>query len=435
MSIMNFPHFVAKRIAFSNSKSFTKVIIRIAIAAVAISVATMLITSATITGFKEQIQSKVFGFWGHIHITDTNINRTFEQVPISKSSDYLEDIQDIGQLEYQAPLYIFGKEQIGKYKLKTTLGGVKHMQPFALAPGIISTKKEFGAIILKGVDSSFDWDMLPDFIVEGEKLEWGDTESQEIIVSSVTARKLDISVGQRFIVSFIKDGEQLKRRFIVKGIYNTGLEEYDKRFALVDLRKVQGILDWDTDQVTGFEVFLDSPQDLDVISEYIYQDILPPRMYTETIKSKFPSIFEWLKLQDINGVIILVLMIIVAIINMITVLLVFILERTRMIGLLKALGSDDWTVRWVFLYNAGYIIFFGLFFGNVFGLGICFLQDKFQFLKLDEANYYLSYAPVLLKFWTWALINIATFVVTLVFLIIPTHLVSKINPVKALEFD
>ncbi len=432
---MNFPHFIAKRIAFTNSRSFTKVIIRIAIAAVAISVATMIITSATIEGFKKEIQTKVFGFWGHIHITDTNINRTFEQVPISKTADYLADIVDIGQLEYQSPVSIMGREVVGKYKRKSTIGGVRHIQPFALAPGILSTKKEFGAIILKGVDETFDWDYLPDFIVEGEALNISDEMSESVVISSVTSRRYGLKVGKKFIVSFIKDGSQSKKRFTIKGIYNTGLEEYDKRFALVDLRKVQDVLNWSADEVTGFEVFLDDPADLDVVSDYIYNDVLPPRLYAETISSKFPSIFEWLKLQDINEVIILILMVIVAIINMVTILLVFILERTRMIGLLKAIGSTNWDVRKVFLYNAGYIIFFGLLIGNTIGLGLCFLQEYYHFIKLDEANYYLSYAPVLVKWDNWLLINVATFISTVVFLVIPTHLISKISPVKALRFD
>ena len=432
---MNFPHFIAQRIAFSNSQSFTKVIIRIAIAAVAISVATMIITSATIEGFKKEIQTKVFGFWGHIHITDTNINRTFEQVPIRKDAEYLAELTDIGQLEYQAPVSILGKELIGRYKRKSTVGGVRHLQPFALAPGILSTKQEFGAIVLKGVDESFDWSYLPGFMVDGAPLTYGEVSSEEVVISSVTARQYGLTVGQRFIVSFMKDRKQRKKRFTIAGIYNTGLEEYDKRFALVDLRKVQDILEWEENEVTGFEVFLDDPADLEVVSEYSYNDVLPPRLYTETIRSKFPSIFEWLKLQDINEVIILILMIIVAIINMVTILLVFILERTRMIGLLKALGSTDWVVRKVFLYNAGYIIFFGLLAGNVIGLGLCFLQDQLHFIKLDEANYYLSYAPVLVKWHTWLLINIATFAVTLLFLILPTHLISKVTPVKSLRFD
>lgn len=432
---MNFPHFLARRIAFSSSKSFTKVIIRIAIAAVALSVATMIITSATIEGFKSEISTKVFGFWGHIHITDTNINRTFEQVPIEKNPAYLEEIKTVGSLEYQAPVTFFGRTIKDRYKTKSTKGGVSHVQPFALAPGILTTKEEFGAIVLKGVDESYQWDYLPDFILEGDSLDIRGDISDGIIISAVTSRQYGLTVGDRFIVSFIRDMNESRKRFTVKGIYNTGLEEYDKTFALVDLRKVQEVLQWNENQVSGFEVFLDDPADLDIVSEYLYSGVLPPRLYTETIRAKYPNIFDWLELQDINEVIIMVLMVIVAVINMITILLVFILERTRMIGLLKALGGDNWTVRKVFLYNAGYIIFFGLLIGNVVGISLCLLQEHFRFIKLDEASYYLSYAPVLLIWWNIVLINIATFGVTLLFLILPTHLISKITPVKSLRFD
>lgn len=433
---MNFPNFIARRIAFTDSQSFTKVIIRIAIAAVAISVATMIITSATIEGFKKEIRTKVFGFWGHIHLTDTNINRTFEQVPIEKNPAYLADIMDIGQLEYQAPVEIFGTEIKGKYRTKETKGGVQRVQPYALAPGILSTKEDIGAIVLKGVDPSFDWQYLPRFIVDGDSLLLSDNEvNKGVVISSNTARLYKLEVGKRFLVSFIKDGEETKKAFKVKGIFNTGLEEYDKVFALVDIRVVQDVLGWSSDEITGFEIFLDDPDDLDIVSEYIYNDILPGRLYAETIMDKFPSIFDWLKLSNINEIVILALMIIVAIINMITILLVFILERTRMIGLLKALGSNDWDIRKIFLYNAGYIILFGLIFGNILGLGFCFLQDHFKFIKLDEANYYLTYAPIWIKWFDWVLINVLTFVVTIAFLIMPTYIISKILPVKTIVFD
>jgi len=213
------------------------------------------------------------------------------------------------------------------------------------------------------------------------------------------------------------------------------LEEYDKRFGIVDIAKVQEILGWPASDVQGMEVVLDDVRDLDIISEYIYYEVLPQEYFAETIRSKFPSIFEWLNLQDINEKIILQLMIIVAIINMITVLLILILERTQMIGILKSLGMNNWSIRKIFIYNAGYIIFFGLIFGNILGLGVAFLQKHFQFIKLEEANYYLSTAPIEINWWTVLLLNIATLVVTLIFLVIPTMLVTRITPVKALRFE
>lgn len=432
---MNLSHFIARRIAFSKSKSFTKVIVRIAIAAIALSLATMLITTLIISGFKKEISSKVFGFWGHIHITDTNINRTFEQVPISKSEPYIEEIEEIEWLNYQVPVNLLGYELIGKYKAKRTNGGVAHVQPFTWVAGIISTKKEFGAIQLKGVDEKFDWDYLPNFLIEGEELSFDDDDDSGLIVSKVTAKALQLKVGQRVQFSTIRDNDQLKRAFVIKGIYNTGLEEYDKRFAIADLRKTQDMLGWGSDDVSGVEVFLEDIEDLDITNEYIYNDILPARLYSETIRTKFPSIFEWLKLQDINEDLLLWLMLVVAIINMITALLILILERTHMIGLLKALGSTNWQIRKIFVFNAAYIIFFGLILGNILGLGICFIQDQTHFITLDEASYYLSYAPVQFNWGAVFLINLFCFFITVIFLILPTYIVTGIDPIKTLRFE
>ena len=432
---MNLPHFVAKRIAFSRSRSFTKVIVRIAIAAIALSLSIMILTTMIINGFKNEISSKVFGFWGHIHITDVNVNRSFEQIPISKSAEYIPEIEDIEWLEYQTPVKVLGYDIAGRYKTTRTRGGVKHLQPFVNTAGIIKTKKEFGAVQIKGVDDKFDWEYLPNFIVEGTPLDYTDKADNGIIVSSVTANQLQLKLGQRIKITTLKNKEALNRAFVVKAIYNTGLEEYDKQFAIIDMRKAQEMLQWDEDEVSGIEVFLEEIEDLDIINEYLYDKVVPSRIYTETINNKFPSIFEWLKLQDINEDLLLYLMIIVAVINMITALLILILERTHMIGLLKALGSSNWQIRKIFLYNAGYIIFSGIIVGNILGLGIGYLQYTTHFITLDESSYYLSYAPILFEWKSIILINIFCFIFTIVFLILPTYLVTNISPIKTLRFE
>ncbi|MFT4537335.1 MAG: lipoprotein-releasing system permease protein [Saprospiraceae bacterium] len=432
---MNLPHFVAKRIAFSRSRSFTKVIVRIAIAAIALSLTIMILTTMIINGFKNEISTKVFGFWGHIHITDINVNRSFEQIPISKTADYIPDIEDIEWLEYQTPVKVLGYELAGRYTTTRTNGGVKHVQPFVYTAGIIKTKKDFGAIQIKGVDEKFDWNYLPNFIIEGEALDLKNEVSSGIIVSSFTARQMQLKVGQRIKITTLKNNESLNRAFIVKGIYNTGLEEYDKQFAIIDMRKAQDMLQWNEDDISGIEVFLEDIADLDIINEYLYNDVVPGRIYAETISSKFPSIFEWLKLQDINENLLLYLMVIVAVINMITALLILILERTHMIGLLKALGSTNWQIRKIFLYNAGYIIFSGIIVGNILGLGIGYLQYSTHFITLDEASYYLSYAPILFNWEAIILINFFCFLFTIMFLILPTYLVTSISPIKTLRFE
>ncbi len=433
---MNIEHFIAKRIALSNSGSFTKVIIRIAIAAIAVSLTVMILTTAIIAGFKKEITEKIFGFWGHIHITDSNINRNFELSPIEKNDIYYDQIRDIKQIDYEDQAKVLGYTIEGKVHQKSTLGGVKGVYPYIISPAMLSTKDNFHGVLLKGVDADYNWSSMNKYIIDGKRITYlKDSMSVDLLISKNIADKMFLKTGDKVVMSFIRDNARIKKRFQICGIYNTGLEEYDKRFGIVDIHKLQDILSWDVNQVQGMEVVLENVNDLDIFSEYIYYEILPQEFYAESIKSKYPGIFEWLGLQDINETIILQLMILVAIINMITVLLILILERTQMIGILKSLGMNNWRVRKIFIYNAGYIVFFGLIVGNILGLGIAFLQKHFQFIKLDEANYYLSTAPIEINFMTILMLNIGTFVVTLIFLVLPTMLVTRITPIKALRFE
>ena len=433
---MNIEHFIAKRIAVTNTGSFTKVIIRIAMAAIAVSLTVMILTTAIISGFKQEISDKIFGFWGHFHVTDSNINRNFELIPISKDEKFYDEIRDIKQLEYQAEAKILGFALKDNVVDKKTYSGVKGVHPYIILPGLLSSKRNFHGVLLKGVDEAYDWTKMEAFIKDGKRITYlPDTSSADILVSKNIADKMLISTGDKVVLSFIRDNQQIKKRFQVCGIYNTGLEEYDKRFGIVDIKKLQEILGWNVNEVQGMEVVLNDVRDLDVISEYVYYEILPQQLYAESIRSKFPSIFEWLSLQDINETIILQLMVLVAIINMITVLLILILERTQMIGILKSLGMNNWQVRKIFIYNAGYIIFYGLIIGNILGLGIALLQKHFNFIKLDEANYYLDTAPIEINWMALILLNVGTFVVTLITLVLPTMLITRITPVKALRFD
>jgi len=273
-------------------------------------------------------------------------------------------------------------------------------------------------------------------LIEGDIIEYPDSaSSDDILISKYTSGRMNIEMGQRLIVSFIKDRNHIKRRFTVKGIYNTGLEEYDSKIAIVDIREIRSILGWGSDQVGNIEVLVEHKEDIAVISDYIYYEELPAHLFSATIQEKLPSIFEWLKLQDINEQIILALMIVVGVINMITVLLILILERSKMIGVLKALGANNWSVRKIFLYNAGYIIVFGLIAGNILALSFCFLQKKFGLISLDEESYYLSVAPIDLELWSIILVNIGTFIVILVVMTLPTLLISWITPIKVLRFE
>lgn len=431
---MNFSYFIARRVALSGQQSFSRLIIRIAVVAVALSVSVMIASNALITGFKKEISTKIFGFWGHIHIANTDITYSLrEAYPIKTKQPFYPHLDTIKSISYYKERRLLGF----KWNQETqTKGGVRHIQVFAVKPGIIKSKSDIEGILLKGVGKDFDWTFMQQYLQKGSLLQLPDTAmSSDILISRQTANRLRMDVGDSFIVHFIQNKEQLKRRFTVKGIFKTGLEEYDKVFALVDIRQIQRILGWQKDEVGGFEVFLDDIDDLGIIADYIYYEQLPNELYAETVRNKLPEIFEWLELQNINEAVILGLMVIVAIINMITALLILILERTNMIGTLKAMGTSNWSIRKIFLYHAAYIVVVGLFWGNLIGIGLCILQDQFELIKLSEENYYLSVAPVHLQWWSILLINAGTLVVTLLFLVVPSYLVTSISPVKAIRFN
>ena len=432
---MNLERFIAKRVAASNQQSFSGLIIKIAITAVALSLAVMIIAAAVITGFKHQIGEKIFGFWGHIHITSTHINRTTgEAVPINIQQSFYPSLDTIGRVRYRENYELMGFELPFEVK-KQTNGGVAHIQAFGLIPGIIKTKDEIEGIVLKGVYDDFDWSFFDSYLVEGQRLEMPDSASgRGILLSKQTADRMQLKVGDQFIFYYPKDKEAVPRKFKVQGLYKTGLEEYDRKFAIVDIREVQQMLGWKEDQVSGFEVFIDDLADLEILTEYIYLEQIPGELYAESIRSKYPAIFEWLALQDINEVVIIVLMLIVGLINMITALMILILERTNMIGTLKALGQTNWGIRKTFLYHAGQIIFKGLIWGNLLGIAFCVIQEKTGIIKLSEENYYLSKAPIELNLWTVLLLNLGAMAVIMLFLIIPSWLVTRISPVKAILF-
>jgi lipoprotein-releasing system permease protein len=425
---LNLPFFIAKRIAFSGGQNFSRLIIRIAVAAVALSVAVMIASSALIAGFKSEISRKIFEFWGHIHISDTAYSLSFEPQPIDQNQPFYPFLDTVRGLS-PAQLDIIGWQGL------PPKAGIRHIQVFAHKPGIIRTKTAMEGILLKGIGQDFDWGNLKPYLLEGRPIALADTAaSREIILSRQTADRLQVGVGDKFVVHFVKNREQTRRVFQVCGIYKTGLEEYDRKFALCDIRQVQNLLGWKPNEVAGFELWLNDLRDLDVYNQYIYEEVLPGDLLSVSIRDKFPSIFEWLALQDYNEIVILSLMLAVAIINMITALLVLVLERSAMIGILKALGADNARIRSIFLYHAAVITTYGIAFGNLLGLGFCWLQDRYRFIRLNEADYYLSYAPVKVEWLSALSINLGTLAITLIFLLLPSFAVSGIAPVRAIRF-
>ena len=406
---MNTAWFITRRIAFGKRRSFSGFIITIAVAAVALSIAVMLITTATVNGFQNHISRKIFGFWGHIHISKYSLNNSYEDLnPVTIYQSF--------------------------YPAIDTVPGIKHIQVYAHKAGIIKTNNEIEGVVLKGISTDFDWSFFKEYLIEGKVFEITDSvKSNEILISHTTATRLQLKTGDGLAIYFVQN-PPLVRKFNISGIYKTGLEEYDEKYALIDIKHIQKLNNWEADQVGGFEVFLDRMEDLPYFSDLLYYEIAGQDLEVQNIKEINPNIFEWLALQDMNEQVILGLMILVAIINMITALLILILERTNMIGILKSLGATDWLIRKIFLYNAAYIVGWGLVIGNLLGLSICWLQLKFGFIKLPEESYYISVAPIDIEPITVVIFNLGTMIVCLFALIWPSFLATSINPIKAIRF-
>lgn len=428
-------HELAKRAFQQSRKGFLKWIILIAQWAVALSLAVMILTLCFVQGFQNEIADKVFGFWGHISVTHASQDRSLISHPISHDERLIEEIRDIEQIwaVNDGEFNWFSESPEDGYG--ASKAGIKAVYSTALLPGILTVGDEFEGIILKGLNEEYSNEYLTQYLKKGILPDWNAPETQrQILISEQTASRLRIDTGQRMIIYFVVEGRQLRRAFEVCGIYRTGLEEYDQKFAIVDIRNIQDILKWETDLIGGMEILVDDLDDLDMFTEYIYFDKLPDNLYAESIRRKYPNIFEWLDLQSINRDLIIVLMALVAIINMITALLILILERSNMIAVLKSMGATNWQIRKIFLIFAAYILTVGLLLGNALGIGIAVAQKLTGFLKLDEANYYLSKVPVHFEWDQIMLINVGTFILTLLILLIPSYLVSRLSPVRVLHF-
>jgi len=411
---LNYEYFLAKRIIGNKSykSSVSAPIIKIGIVAIAISIIVMLIAIATGIGLEHKIRDKAVAFNGHISISNFDSNESEgAQVPISKNQDFYPEFN--------------------------TVSGVSHIQAVANKFGIIRTNTDFEGLFLKGVGSDYDWRYFKDFLVKGRLPVYTQKYSSEVLISTYLADRLGFVVGDSFQMFFMKSDSNKApsiMKYSIVGVFNSGFEELDKTYVIGDINHVQRLNRWSKDQIGNFEVFISNYNDLDRLGNEVYAQT-PSTLNTMTVKQKYATIFEWIPIFTTNIYIILAIMIFVGAINMITALLVLILERTQMIGILKALGSSNVSIRKLFLYNASYLIACGLFWGNLIGLGILFLQKKFQFLTLDPSVYYVTVAPVYLD-WTYVvLLNVMTFVLCLLMLLIPSFVISKISPIKAIKFN
>ena len=411
---MNYEFFIAKRIIGSKAykSSISAPIIKIGIAAIAIGIVVMMIAIATGIGLQQKIRDKVVAFNGHVTITNYDNNNSQESVfPISKNQDFYPDFKSVE--------------------------GVSHVQGVASKFGVIRTETDFEGVYLKGVGADYNWDYFKEFLIEGKLPDYTQKRNEDVLVSKYLANRLNFKVGDNFQMVFAKDDPEKLPNIItynVVGIYNSGFQDLDAQYLIGDIRHLQRINRWEKDQVGNFEVFIDDYDELDEKAAEIHQNI-SSLLDSQSITDRYYSVFEWIKIFDKNIYGIIGIMILVAGINMITALLVLILERTRMIGVLKTLGSSNWSIRKLFLYNATYLIFLGLFWGNILGLGVLFAQKYFKLFPLDPTVYYVTEAPVFISFGYILALNVGTLILCLLMLLVPSYIITKISPVKAIRFD
>ncbi|MEG1585854.1 MAG: FtsX-like permease family protein [Bacteroidales bacterium] len=415
---MNLELFIARRIHFSKDGEKRKVsppAIRIAIAGIAIGLAVMILAVAIVIGFKKEIREKVIGFGSHVQITNFDSNTTFETHPVAASDSLIEALAANPSISY--------------------------IERFATKPGVLKTDSAFMAVVLKGVGPEYNWDFFRKNIKQGDVLQLSDSAtSNDVLISAYIANKMHLKLGDSFFTYFVQENVRA-RKFRIAGIYQTDFTDYDKLFLISDLRHVQRLNGWRQDQVSGLELLVNDYDRVDEVSDDLYFKLLNKKdaygasYYVRSIKELNPQIFSWLDLLDMNVWVILILMSLVAAFTMISGLLIIILERTNMIGILKALGYSNLNIRKVFLYVSLFLIGKGLIWGNVIGIGVCLLQQHFHWLKLDPETYYLDAVPIEMNYFYFLLLNIGTVLISVFVLLGPSYVISRMNPVNSIRFD
>jgi lipoprotein-releasing system permease protein len=405
---LSFASFIAGRITFKSKRTFSKLIVRIAIIGIMLGLGVMILSLAVVRGFKREIREKVRGFDGDMKVIKYDLNTSFENSP-------------------------FVRDTLFERKLLKNKA-VEYMAPYAAKPGIIKFSDDIEGVVLKGVDKTYNWAFIKSCLVAGDVISFADSIAarQQLMISQTTANRLRLKVGDKVIIYFVQDPPR-RRPFKIVGIYDTSIQEVDKTYVIGDLSVIQRVNDQQPDEIGGYEVRIKNFDMLDTIAGQINSS-LPIKLRLTTIKESYSNIFDWLQILDVNAQVMLALMLVVAVINMISALLIMILERTSMIGIMKAMGTTNWAIQKIFLYNASYLIGIGLLLGNIFGLGLGLFQHLTHFFKLDPNSYYMTFIPVEIKVMDVVLLNIGTMVVCLVVLIIPSMLISRITPVKAIRF-
>lgn len=410
---LNYELFIAKRIIAGKEykNSISSPIIKIAITAIALGVIIMMISMATGSGFQHKIRDKISGFKGHVQITNYDDNNSEVSItPIDKNQDFYPEFK--------------------------TIDGIKKVQVFANKAGVIRTATDFEGVIFKGVSADYDWSFFEEYLVEGKLPDFNQSRVRDVLLSQTLIDRLQLKLNDTINVFFIKAARNKapsRYKLIIVGIYDTGFGQFDKSLMIGDIRQIQRLNKWSDNQIGGFEVLLDNFDDIEQKGNEIYSTI-GSTLNSNTIVESYDVIFEWIELFDNNVWFIIGIMILVASINMITALLVLILERVQMVGILKALGSDNWGIRKIFLYNATYLILKGLLLGNIIGITLLLLQHYFGIITLDPASYHVSTVPVYINVFSIVMLNIGTLILCFLMLLIPSYIITKISPSKSIQF-
>ncbi len=406
---MKASRFISSKIFSLSKENLSSVVMKIAILSIALGMAIMLISIAVVVGFKNQIKDKVVGFVSPIQIQVLNQNESVEETPF----------------EYDSVL-----------KKKLDVPFIQQVCQTANKPGIIKTDSEIHGVVLKGVDKDYRWDYIKSNIIEGDAPQYiEDERSNDIVISKIISDKLLLNIGDDVRIWFVNDDMKARgRKFVVKGIYETGLVECDERFIYCDINQLRRLNGWEEEQVGHLEIYLRDDIDVDEANNFIYYSI-PTNLISFTSRDLYPQIYDWLDLQDMNVVIIIALMLLVAGITIISMLLIIVLERTSTIGILKSMGANNAFIRSIFLQRSCRILLLGMLFGNIFGVGLCLIQKYTDLIKLSPESYYLSSVPIELDLLHVLLLNLGTFTIWVLMMLIPTMVINNVKPSKSIRFE
>ncbi|MBV6643396.1 MAG: ABC transporter permease [Cyclobacteriaceae bacterium] len=405
---MNLPYFISSRITKNEQGSFSSTITRIAIISIAVALSSLILAFLILGGYENVITSKIYSFSGHVVVSKYTLSNSVEETSIMVSDTLLETVKNTE--------------------------GVDYVQAYSFKYGLLSTQDEVQGVLVKGIDENFNRADFEQHLIRGRFPEFPDENyGTEVAISEKISNILQLDVGDEVTIFFVQKPLRF-RKLQITGVYETGLEEIDENVILGDIRLVSRINNWEDNQVGGLEVYLEDPNDQAEAAETLF-DKVDFDMYVEKVSDKYIQIFEWLRMLNRNVLILLIIVLFVACFNMVSILLILILERTQMIGIFKSLGASNALIRRIFLFNGLNLIVKGLLWGNFIGLSFCLAQYYFRLIPLDASNYYVSYVPISLDFGIVLLLNVMAILVVGVTLFIPLSLISRIQPVKAIRFD